>query len=94
MQKKIGGNWHRWFRYGIIDAADLLDKVAQINPLLRIRFSTSNPQDMGVEVIDTIKKYNNICNHIHLPVQSGSNSVLKAMNRQHTRMVFKKNSFN
>ena len=65
--------------------ADLLDKVAQINPLLRVRFSTSNPQDMGVDVIDTIKKYKNICNHIHLPVQSGSNRILKLMKRGYSR---------
>lgn len=68
--------------------ADLLDKVAQINPLLRVRFSTSNPQDMGVDVIDTIKKYNNICNHIHLPVQSGSNRILKLMKRGYSRQEY------
>jgi tRNA-2-methylthio-N6-dimethylallyladenosine synthase len=59
--------------------------VAQINPLLRVRFSTSNPQDMGIDVIDTISKYNNICNYIHLPVQSGSNRILKLMNRGYTK---------
>ena len=68
--------------------ADLLEKVAQINPLLRVRFSTSNPQDMGVDVIDTIKKYNNICNHIHLPVQSGSNRILKLMKRGYSRQEY------
>ena len=68
--------------------ADLLAKVAQINPLLRVRFSTSNPQDMGVDVIDTIKKYNNICNHIHLPVQSGSNRILKLMKRGYSRQEY------
>ena len=50
-----------------------------------IRFSTSNPQDMSIDVIKVMAKYHNICKHIHLPVQSGSNKILKAMNRQHTR---------
>lgn len=65
--------------------ADLLDQVAQINPLLRIRFSTSNPQDMCMDVIDTITKHDNICKYIHLPVQSGSSKVLKLMNRGYTK---------
>ena len=55
------------------------------NPKLRIRFSTSNPQDMSLQVIKVMSRYENICNHIHLPVQSGSNNILRAMNRQHTR---------
>ena len=63
----------------------LLDKVAQINPKLRIRFSTSNPQDMGIDVIEIMTKHNNICNHIHLPVQSGSSKILKLMNRGYGR---------
>ena len=52
---------------------------------MRIRFSTSNPQDMHEPVLHVIAKYPNICKHIHLPVQSGSNRILKAMNRLHTR---------
>ncbi len=68
-----------------IKFADLLDQVAQINPLLRIRFSTSNPQDMCMDVIDTITKHDNICKYIHLPVQSGSSRVLKLMNRGYTK---------
>ena len=68
-----------------IKFADLLDQVAQINPLLRIRFSTSNPQDMCMDVIDTITKHDNICKYIHLPVQSGSSKVLKLMNRGYTK---------
>jgi tRNA-2-methylthio-N6-dimethylallyladenosine synthase len=52
---------------------------------MRFRFSTSNPQDMHVEVIEIMAKYHNICNYIHLPVQSGSTRILKEMNRQHTR---------
>ena len=68
-----------------IDFAQLLDMVAIANPKIRIRFSTSNPQDMNLNVIHTMAKHENICNYIHLPVQSGSTSVLKRMNRQHTR---------
>ena len=68
-----------------IKFADLLDQVAQINPLLRLRFSTSNPQDMCMDVIDTITKHDNICKYIHLPVQSGSSRVLKLMNRGYTK---------
>ena len=52
---------------------------------MRIRFSTSNPQDMSDEVIEVIAKYPNICKHIHLPVQSGSNKILRKMNRLHTK---------
>lgn len=68
-----------------IDFANLLDMVATAYPKLRIRFSTSNPQDMSLDVIHTMAKHQNICKYIHLPVQSGSNRILKAMNRQHTR---------
>ena len=68
-----------------VDFAKLLDLCATAQPKMRIRFSTSNPQDMSLDVIRTVSKYNNICNYIHLPVQSGSNRILKAMNRQHTR---------
>ena len=68
-----------------VDFAQLLELCAQAQPKMRIRFSTSNPQDMSLDVINTMAKYRNICNYIHLPVQSGSNRILKAMNRQHTR---------
>ena len=68
-----------------VDFSNLLDMVAKAQPKMRIRFSTSNPQDMSLDVIKTMAKHKNICNHIHLPVQSGSNSILKAMNRLHTR---------
>ena len=68
-----------------INFAKLLDMVATAYPKMRIRFSTSNPQDMTFEVIDTMAKHHNICKYIHLPVQSGSNRILKAMNRMHTR---------
>ena len=65
--------------------ANLLEKVALISPLLRVRFSTSHPKDITDEVLFTIKKYDNICNYIHLPVQSGSTRVLQMMNRTYTR---------
>lgn len=68
-----------------VNFAKLLEMVAQEQPKMRIRFSTSNPQDMTLDVIETMAKYINICNYIHLPVQSGSNRILKAMNRLHTR---------
>ena len=64
---------------------DLLGLVAKTNPKVRIRFSTSNPQDMSLGVLKVMAKYDNICNYIHLPVQSGSNKILKKMNRQHTK---------
>ena len=63
----------------------LLDLVASNFPEIRIRFSTSNPQDMTIDVIETMAKYDNICNYIHLPIQSGSDRILKKMNRLHTR---------
>ena len=68
-----------------IDFADLLDVIAHKNPNIRIRFSTSNPQDMKDSVLTTIAKHENICNYIHLPVQSGSSKILELMNRGHTR---------
>ncbi|WP_420320420.1 tRNA (N6-isopentenyl adenosine(37)-C2)-methylthiotransferase MiaB [Flagellimonas sp.] len=68
-----------------VNFAKLLELVAQTQPKMRIRFSTSNPQDMTLDVIESMAKYDNICNYIHLPVQSGSNRILKAMNRLHTR---------
>ncbi len=68
-----------------VNFAGLLELVAQAQPKMRIRFSTSNPQDMTLDVIETMAKYKNICKYIHLPVQSGSNRILKAMNRLHTR---------
>lgn len=64
--------------------SQLMEMVALAQPKMRIRFSTSNPQDMTLDVIRTMAKFDNICNHIHLPVQSGSNRILKEMNRLHT----------
>lgn len=68
-----------------VNFSNLLELCAKAQPQMRIRFSTSNPQDMTLEVIETMAKYKNICDHIHLPVQSGSNRILKEMNRLHTR---------
>ena len=68
-----------------VDFSKLLEMCAIEFPKMRIRFSTSNPQDMHLDVIHTMAKYENICNYIHLPVQSGSTRILKRMNRQHTR---------
>jgi tRNA-2-methylthio-N6-dimethylallyladenosine synthase len=68
-----------------ITFARLLERVAQVSPLLRVRFSTSHPKDITDEVLLTIAKYDNICNYIHLPVQSGSTRVLQLMNRTYTR---------
>ncbi len=68
-----------------VSFAKLLEMVAIAVPKMRIRFATSNPHDMHIDVLHTIAKYDNICKYIHLPVQSGSTRILKAMNRQHTR---------
>ena len=68
-----------------VDFDQLLEMAAVGFPKMRIRFSTSNPQDMHESILHVIAKYPNICKHIHLPVQSGSNRILKEMNRLHTR---------
>lgn len=72
----------------VVTFAHLIEKVALINPLLRVRFSTSHPKDITDEVLHTIAKYPNICNYIHLPLQSGSTRVLQLMNRTYTREWF------
>ncbi|MFT5845982.1 tRNA (N6-isopentenyl adenosine(37)-C2)-methylthiotransferase MiaB [Psychroserpens sp.] len=66
----------------------LLELCAKSQPKMRIRFSTSNPQDLTLDVIHTMAKFDNICKHIHLPVQSGSDRILKEMNRLHTREAY------
>jgi len=71
-----------------IHFAELLEMVAQAVPNMRIRFATSNPQDMSIDVFKMMDKYPNICKYVHLPVQSGSDNMLKAMNRQHTRQEY------
>jgi len=68
-----------------ISFAMLLERVAMISPLLRVRFSTSHPKDITDDVLLVIARHENICNYIHLPVQSGSNRVLQLMNRTYTR---------
>ena len=68
-----------------VDFADLLAMVAEISPLLRVRYSTSHPKDISDKVIDTMARYDNVCRHIHLPVQSGSNAMLEKMRRRYTR---------
>jgi len=68
-----------------IDFARLLHEVAAIDPLLRVRFSTSHPKDLSDELLETISLHENICRHIHLPAQSGSSRILKLMNREYTR---------
>ncbi len=68
-----------------VDFAALLAMVAEAAPEMRVRFTTSNPEDLSDTIIDTMASHANICNHIHLPVQSGSNKVLKLMNRKYTR---------
>ncbi len=70
---------------GAVTFALLLEQVALISPLLRVRFSTSHPKDITDDVLHTIAKYVNICNYIHLPVQSGSSRVLQLMNRTYSR---------
>lgn len=78
---------HSWGKP--VTFASLLEQVALIDPKLRVRFSTSHPKDITDEVLYTIAKYDNICNYIHLPVQSGSNRVLQLMNRTYTREWYK-----
>jgi tRNA-2-methylthio-N6-dimethylallyladenosine synthase len=73
----------------LVTFANLLEKVALISPLLRVRFSTSHPKDITDEVLHTMVKYENICKYIHLPVQSGSTRILQLMNRTYTREWYK-----
>jgi tRNA-2-methylthio-N6-dimethylallyladenosine synthase len=69
----------------VVRFAELMELVAQVNPELRIRFSTSHPKDMTDDVLHVMAKYENLCKYVHLPVQSGSTEVLKRMNRGYTR---------
>lgn len=68
-----------------VNFAQLLEMVAKVSPLLRVRFSTPHPKDMSDEVLYTIANYDNICNYIHFPVQSGNSEVLEKMNRRYSR---------
>jgi len=75
-------NSYQWENVGF---AQLLETVALAAPEMRIRFTTSHPKDMSNETLNVIAKYDNICKHIHLPAQSGSNNILKVMHRKYTR---------
>lgn len=80
VKNALGEGWG-----GVVNFANLLALVAQVDPELRVRFSTSHPKDITDEVLYTIKEYHNICKYIHLPIQSGSSKVLDMMNRTYTR---------
>ena len=69
----------------IIKFSDLLEMTAKISPDLRVRFSTSHPKDITTDVLNVIKNYENVCNYIHLPAQSGNSRILKKMNRTYDR---------
>ncbi len=73
------------YRWEDVDFAKLLEMVAEVNPQLRVRFSTSHPKDISDEVIYTMARHENICRHIHLPVQSGSSIMLEKMRRKYDR---------
>ncbi len=73
------------YRYGDVDFAGLLAMVAEAVPQMRLRFSTSNPQDISDQVLSTMASHPNICHHIHLPVQSGSDRILEKMRRRYSR---------
>ena len=73
---------------GLLSFTELLARVQAIEGLLRIRFTTSHPKDFDQDLIDAFQKYDKLCNHIHLPVQSGSNQVLKRMNRKYTKELY------
>lgn len=78
-------NSYRWNEDGtMVNFPQLISRVAEINPRLRVRYSTSHPKDLSDELIEVMATHDNICKCIHLPVQSGSNHMLKAMNRKYT----------
>jgi tRNA-2-methylthio-N6-dimethylallyladenosine synthase len=84
----LGQNVNSYYfedEYRKVDFPTLIKMVAETVPDMRIRFTTSHPKDISDELIEAIAEYKNICNHIHLPVQSGSNNVLQLMNRKYTR---------
>ncbi|MBU2651713.1 MAG: tRNA (N6-isopentenyl adenosine(37)-C2)-methylthiotransferase MiaB [Bacteroidetes bacterium] len=80
-------NSYRWLQENVVpvDFPALLAKVAMVSPLLRVRFATSHPKDLSDELLHTMARHPNICDSIHLPVQSGSSRILKLMNRKYTR---------
>ncbi|MDE7150453.1 MAG: MiaB/RimO family radical SAM methylthiotransferase, partial [Bacteroidales bacterium] len=73
------------YRYEAVNFAQLMAAVAEVNPLLRVRFATSHPKDLSDGLLEVMAAYPNICHAIHLPVQAGSDSMLKRMNRKYTR---------
>ena len=73
------------YLYEDVDFADLLARVAEVSPLLRVRFSTSHPKDISDKLIETMARYPNVCHQIHLPVQSGNDRILEKMRRRYTR---------
>ena len=77
--------WKNEAETELVNFAQLLEQVANVHPDLRVRFSTSHPKDITDDVLFTIAKYKNICNYIHLPVQSGSSEILEKMNRGYSR---------
>jgi tRNA-2-methylthio-N6-dimethylallyladenosine synthase len=81
--------WYSSDTENAVGFAMLLEKVARISPVLRVRFSTSHPKDITDEVLHIMSKYDNICRYIHLPVQSGSTRILQLMNRTYTREWYK-----
>ena len=84
--KEVGLFDERFFLYAEdIDFPDLLEMVARLNPSLRVRFATNHPKDISDKLIEAMARHKNICHHIHLPVQSGSNRLLEKMRRRYTR---------
>ena len=81
--------WQNPETEAVVSFAELMEMVALINPDLRVRFSTSHPKDMTDDVLHTMAKYENICNYIHLPVQSGNSRILEMMNRTYDREWYK-----
>ena len=73
------------YRFGEVGFPELMSRVAEISPLLRVRFATSHPKDMSDRLLEVMSRYDNICKAIHLPAQSGSSVVLDRMNRKYTR---------
>lgn len=73
------------YRFGEVGFPELMSRVAEISPLLRVRFATSHPKDMSDRLLEVMSRYDNICKAIHLPAQSGSSAVLGRMNRKYTR---------
>lgn len=77
---------YKWINNNeILGFPELLEKTAMIDPLLRVRFSTSHPKDISDDLLFTMSRHENICKHIHLPAQSGSSRILKLMNREYSR---------